>query len=285
MGSERGSVGVSVAVELRASSSALNGSPMRVFHQGLQSQSIDCSMNGCGLSRPNPLPFAQRCRSTSHAPTEVRPTQRESPSRFTLVHCRLTNGEALVATEPDLLGAAYQSIRIRSCRSGRWSADRTATSLLVGLLRRKRRSPIATEPMNLHLLTNGLQGLLILIVALIVVYTVRHYAFTLNRLFGTQRHPYIDIDVANWPSVTVLVAAHNEELVIEGSLRCLMEVDYPSDRLTVMPMNDRSTDRTREIIDSMVALFPDRIQPFHRMDGKPGKAAALKDAMSSSRAT
>ena len=139
--------------------------------------------------------------------------------------------------------------------------------------------------MNLHLLTNGLQGLLILIVALIVVYTVRHYAFTLNRLFGTQRHPYIDIDVANWPSVTVLVAAHNEELVIEGSLRCLMEVDYPSDRLTVMPMNDRSTDRTREIIDSMVALFPDRIQPFHRMDGKPGKAAALKDAMSSSRAT
>ena len=133
--------------------------------------------------------------------------------------------------------------------------------------------------MNLHLLTNGLQGLLILIVALIVVYTVRHYAFTLNRLFGTQRHPYIDIDVANWPSVTVLVAAHNEELVIEGSLRCLMEVDYPSDRLTVMPMNDRSTDRTREIIDSMVALFPDRIQPFHRMDGKPGKAAALKDAM------
>lgn len=117
------------------------------------------------------------------------------------------------------------------------------------------------------------------IAALVAIYTLRHYAFTLNRLFGRQRHPYIDIDVAQWPSVTVLVAAHNEELVIEGSLRSLMEVDYPADRLTVIPVNDRSTDRTRAIIDALVAEFPGRIRPFHRTSGKPGKAAALKDAM------
>lgn len=133
--------------------------------------------------------------------------------------------------------------------------------------------------MTLIWLTDLMQTVLVGIVGLIVVYTLRHYAFTLNRLFGTQRHPYIDIDVANWPSVTVLVAAHNEEQVIEDSLRCLMEVDYPLERLTVMPMNDRSQDRTREIIDSLVLQFPGRIEPFHRTDGKPGKAAALKDAM------
>ena len=138
---------------------------------------------------------------------------------------------------------------------------------------------ISTLSANLHLLTSSLQALLVLIVVLIVVYTLRHYAFTLNRLFGAQRHPYIDIDVAEWPSVTVLVAAHNEESVIEGSLRCLMEVDYPSDRLAVIPMNDRSTDHTREIVDSLAAQFPGRIEPFHRSEGKPGKAAALKDAM------
>ena len=47
------------------------------------------------------------------------------------------------------------------------------------------------------------------IVFLVCIYTARHYWFTLNRLFGVQRHPYIDIDTASWPLVTVLVAAHN----------------------------------------------------------------------------
>lgn len=113
---------------------------------------------------------------------------------------------------------------------------------------------------------------------LICIYTARHYYFTLNRLFGRQRHPYIDIDSAQWPRVTVLVAAHNEEAVVADILKALMEVDYPADRLTVIPVNDRSTDRTREIIDQMAEEHP-RIEPFHRIGGKPGKAAALKDAM------
>ena len=113
---------------------------------------------------------------------------------------------------------------------------------------------------------------------LICVYTARHYFFTLNRLFGKQRHPYLDLECADWPEITVLIAAHNEEAVVADILKALLEVDYPADRLTIMPVNDRSTDRTREIIDEFVARHP-RIQPFHRTTGKPGKAAALKDAM------
>src|SRR6202171_3123962 len=117
------------------------------------------------------------------------------------------------------------------------------------------------------------------IVTMITIYTVRHYIFTLNRLFGFQRHPYIDTDTADWPNVTVLVAAHNEEKVVSHILGALMGVSYPDVKLLVVPVNDRSTDRTREIIDSFVADHPDRIRPFHRTGGKGGKAAALKDAM------
>jgi cellulose synthase/poly-beta-1,6-N-acetylglucosamine synthase-like glycosyltransferase len=113
---------------------------------------------------------------------------------------------------------------------------------------------------------------------LICIYTARHYFFTMNRLFGRQRHPYVDVDSAAWPAVTVLVAAHNEEAVVADILKALLEVDYPADRLTIIPVNDRSTDRTREIIDEFVERHP-RIEPFHRVGGKPGKAAALKDAM------
>jgi cellulose synthase/poly-beta-1,6-N-acetylglucosamine synthase-like glycosyltransferase len=113
---------------------------------------------------------------------------------------------------------------------------------------------------------------------LICIYTARHYWFTLNRLFGQQRHPYVDVETADWPAVTVLIAAHNEEAVVADILKALLEVDYPAEKLAIVPVNDRSTDRTREIIDEFVERYP-RIEPFHRVGGKPGKAAALKDAM------
>ena len=117
------------------------------------------------------------------------------------------------------------------------------------------------------------------IVAVISLYTARHYWFTLNRLFGFQRHPYIDTDTADWPQVTILVAAHNEEKVISHILAALMGVNYPPEKMLVVPVNDRSTDKTREIIDRFCQDHPGRIRPFHRTGGKGGKAAALKDAM------
>jgi cellulose synthase/poly-beta-1,6-N-acetylglucosamine synthase-like glycosyltransferase len=119
---------------------------------------------------------------------------------------------------------------------------------------------------------------LAVIVLLIVLYTIRHYVFTINRLFGTQRHPYTDVIMADWPEVTVLIAAHNEELVIRHILDALLDVDYPRERLRLIPVNDRSVDRTREIIDEYAAKHPSLIFPFHRTEGKAGKAAALKDA-------
>lgn len=114
------------------------------------------------------------------------------------------------------------------------------------------------------------------ILALICVYTARHYYFTLNRIFGRQRHPYADIQDANWPALTVLVAAHNEQAGIAAILKALLESDYPADKLTIIPVNDGSTHRTREIIDSCAAQNP-RIVPFQG-SGKGGQAA-LQDAM------
>lgn len=123
-----------------------------------------------------------------------------------------------------------------------------------------------------------MSALLYIVAGIVAIYALRHYWFTLNRLFGEQRHPYIDITVADWPATTVFIAAHNEEKVITHILDALLQVDYPADKLTIMPVNDRSKDRTREIIDQFVARYPGRIKPFHRTEGKPGKAAALMDA-------
>lgn len=118
-----------------------------------------------------------------------------------------------------------------------------------------------------------------LIIFSICLYIVRHYVFTINRLTGRQRHPYLDLDTVEWPSVTVLIPAHNEEEVIGEVLEALLEVDYPRDKLRILPINDRSTDETKAIIDRITAENPGRITPFHRSEGQAGKAAALRDAM------
>lgn len=149
---------------------------------------------------------------------------------------------------------------------------RTAEWIGIKTVARSRNALISDTALSVMLY------LLWAVIALVLVYTVRHYAFTFNRLFGVQRHPYIDIDSGDWPSVVILVAAHNEEAVIADSLRALLEVDYPSDKLQIMAVNDRSTDATRMIIDAIAARHPGRITPFHRSGGRPGKAAALKDA-------
>ena len=128
-------------------------------------------------------------------------------------------------------------------------------------------------------LAAAMASLLFLIVVIMMLYAVRHFIFTMNRLIGKQRHPYLDIAVARWPMITVFIAAHNEEKVIAGCIEALLNTDYPADRLKIIPVNDRSKDKTGEIIDSYVARFPSRISPFHRTLGKAGKGAALKDAL------
>ncbi len=118
---------------------------------------------------------------------------------------------------------------------------------------------------------------LLVIVGIVAVYTIRHYLFTLNRLFGVQRQPYVDIGTAQWPAVTILVPAHNEEQVIGGMLDGLLGADYPADRLVIVVINDRSTDGTRTILDDYARRFPGRVKPRHRTGGRPGKAAALAE--------
>lgn len=122
------------------------------------------------------------------------------------------------------------------------------------------------------------QALMWLVAVVLVLYAVRHYVFTLQRMFGAQQHLHTGLEHAAWPNVVVFVAAHNEESVIEDALAALVRVDYPPERIKIMPINDRSKDQTRSLIDKFALAHPGRIHPFHRVDGKPGKAAALKDA-------
>lgn len=52
-----------------------------------------------------------------------------------------------------------------------------------------------------------------------------------------------------WPKVSIVVAACNEEKTIESGIHSLVELDYPN--LEIVVVNDRSTDQTREIVEKL----------------------------------
>ena len=58
------------------------------------------------------------------------------------------------------------------------------------------------------------------------------------------------------PSVVVVVAAHNEETVIERRLDNLLALDYPADRLEIVVASDASTDATNGLVDAVAAREP-----------------------------
>jgi len=55
------------------------------------------------------------------------------------------------------------------------------------------------------------------------------------------------------PSVSLIVAAHDEEDVIGTRLENLLELDYPADKLEIVVASDASTDRTDEIVGKVAA--------------------------------
>ncbi len=55
---------------------------------------------------------------------------------------------------------------------------------------------------------------------------------------------------AIFPSVSIIIAAHNEEDVIKAKLDNLSALDYPKDQIEILIGSDASTDRTNQIIQN-----------------------------------
>ena len=75
------------------------------------------------------------------------------------------------------------------------------------------------------------------------------YPLVLRALVRVRKRP-VGRDDASLPSVSVIVAAHNEETVIERRIANLRALDYPADRLELVVSSDASTDRTEELAEA-----------------------------------
>lgn len=78
------------------------------------------------------------------------------------------------------------------------------------------------------------------------------------------------------PLVSILIPAHNEEVVIEETIKSMIRLDYPKGKLEVIIINDNSSDSTGRIADSYANEYP-FIRVIHNKPpiGGKGKSGAL----------
>jgi len=92
----------------------------------------------------------------------------------------------------------------------------------------------------------------------------------IKRIFG----PVTTLDdPATWPAVTLVVPCFNEKAVLREKLENTRQLDYPSDRLSVLFITDGSTDGSEQLL----AEYPE-VTCLHRPI-RAGKSAAENRAM------
>ncbi len=92
--------------------------------------------------------------------------------------------------------------------------------------------------------------------------------------------PPLFIPPQTYPFISLAIAAKNEAAVITSLVESLCSLDYPSDRYEVWAIDDRSSDRTPEILDRLAQKYP-QLQVLHRTEGATGgKSGALNQVLS-----
>jgi cellulose synthase/poly-beta-1,6-N-acetylglucosamine synthase-like glycosyltransferase len=95
----------------------------------------------------------------------------------------------------------------------------------------------------------------------------------------TDLDPLVDVESRWRPTVSVLVAAHNEELVVDTLIDRLASLEYPQELLEILVVDDGSTDDTGRLLDAAVARHGGKIKAIHRPAGSGGgKSGALNSA-------
>ena len=81
------------------------------------------------------------------------------------------------------------------------------------------------------------------------------------------------------PTVTLLIAAYNEEKDIEEKLKNSFALDYPKDKFEIVVASDGSIDKTDEIVRRYADNEAGVRVVLHRVEGRQGKTAAQNSAV------
>ncbi len=125
-----------------------------------------------------------------------------------------------------------------------------------------------------------------MIIALFVIlsaYLFEHIALFIGMVLNSFK--YKINEKSELPSVSIIVAARNEENNIGGCIESLLKLDYPHDKLEIILMNDRSTDNTKEVMLSYIPGNPvlNYLETIESDSRLKGKTNALSQAIKKSK--
>lgn len=106
-----------------------------------------------------------------------------------------------------------------------------------------------------------------------IAYATFGYLAVLLVLARVLRRPVAQAEIT--PSVSLLIAARDEEAVIAAKLENSLALHYPREKLQIVVVSDASTDRT----DAIVQEFAERGVLLHRVPDGKGKVNALNAAL------
>ncbi|AFZ18361.1 glycosyltransferase [Allocoleopsis franciscana] len=107
-----------------------------------------------------------------------------------------------------------------------------------------------------------------LMVGLTAVLTIQ----TVRMLMAKANPPRVEGD-ADLPTVSILVPAKNESVVLPDVVHSLFHLNYPSTHLDIWIVDDGSTDETPQILRKLQTEFPGL--QVHQRESKGGKSGAL----------
>lgn len=116
------------------------------------------------------------------------------------------------------------------------------------------------------------------LIFILVAYGILVSAAMVHRKRKEMKFPPV-IDKSFQPKVSILVPAHNEETVIEETVKNLLALDYPN--YDVLVIDDRSTDDTPRILQRLQREFTDKPFSYYvrAVGSVPGKSAVLNEAL------
>jgi cellulose synthase/poly-beta-1,6-N-acetylglucosamine synthase-like glycosyltransferase len=117
--------------------------------------------------------------------------------------------------------------------------------------------------------------LLLLLPGLLFGYAYFVYPLLLRLVAVVRRPAPITADPREWPPISIVLSAYNEEASIGRTIESLLALDYPEERRQILVLSDASTDGT----DAIVRGFADRGVELFRMPARAGKTAAENAAL------
>lgn len=102
-------------------------------------------------------------------------------------------------------------------------------------------------------------------------------------IFKHMQHTNVDNLPAlkRYPKVTLVVPAHNEELVIQDTVKAVLNLNYPKDRYELLVYADNCKNQTAQKVRELMALKQYQNCNFRVIErtGTGGKAGVLNDAL------